>query len=254
LARKCPRCGTKIGKLASSCWKCKSPLGESGAVSIKTSYQGKERSGKKIVIILVIFFTVLLISLAYLVYIYRPLDDHDVGDIGVFGVDYWFEENEEGEEIIKTLDGWTFEVNIRQEYNLEGVILSYKYYYKNSFPERPINTFSPIDIWVGVGDVCENVNKYDYEITYFRDREIRWYIYNDYEYFRTHTGLNHLIPYNSEVYSKMLNLEDKDKFSLNGYIVEPYGTNGDLWYNWPSDNQIGNYDCEVILVNELYVQ
>jgi hypothetical protein len=254
LARKCPRCRTRVGEFATTCWKCKSPLKETEFAPTRIYYQERKGAGKKIAIIGFVLFLICLAGIVYLGYIHPSPDEYSKEDIGVPGVDYWYEENEGGIEVLKTQDGWTFDLNIRQEYPLEGIVLGYKYYYKNSVPDSPINTFSPIDIWVGVEDVCDNVNNYDYDITYFRNREIRWYVYNDYDYFKTHTGLNHIIPHNSEVYSQLLELKKGDKFSLSGYIVEPYGTRGDYWYSWPSDNQIGNYDCEVILVDSITVQ
>lgn len=270
MAKKCPRCKSRVGELASSCWKCKAPLRESESESKLPYYErdwGTEEirpeklykkpkmgTGKKIVIIVIVLFLIFLSWTSYVIYVEMSKEEDIRANIGEFGVDYWFEETEDGREVLKTEDGWTFEMNVRQEYTLEGIILSSRYYYKDSVPDSPCNTFSPVDIWVGVGDVCENVNRYDYEITYFRAREIRWTVYNDYDYFRTHTGLNHLIPHNAEAYSEMLDLKEKDKFSLSGYIVEPYGTKGDEWISWPSDNQIGNYECEVILVDVINVQ
>ncbi len=76
---------------------------------------------------------------------------------------------------------------------------------------------------------------------------------SEYEYFKSHTGNNHLIPHNSLAYSTIMDLETGDRFILRGKIIEPYGTKGDLWYSWPSDNKIGNYDCEVILVDTIVV-
>lgn len=179
-------------------------------------------------------------------------------DRGKFGTDYWFEELPDGGEVLKTSDGWTFQLNVRQEYTLQGVILGTKYYYKHDSPYSPINTFSPIDIFVGVDNVAQNMSSYDYEITSWENRELTWYIYYDnydhYEYFRTHTGNNHLIPHNEEVFHKFLDLEKGDKFSLSGFIVEPDGSRASTWVTWPSDNQIGNYACEVILVDTLVIQ
>jgi hypothetical protein len=181
-----------------------------------------------------------------------------VEDTGEFGTDYWFVMEEDGTETLKTADGWTFDLNIVQDYTLEGIVLGVKYYHINDSPYSPINTFSPMDILVGVDDVADNVGKYDYSITRWEDREVEWFMYyddvSDYEYFKTHTGNNHLIPHTDLVYSKMFEMEEGDKFVLGGYIVEPSGTRGDEWYTWPSDNQIGNYDCEVILVDYIIMR
>ena len=198
----------------------------------------------------IIVVIILIISAVFISYFYFFHDSQR--NVPVFNEDYKFV-TIEGEEHIETSDGWTFDINPRQNYTLEGIVLGHLYYKTNDRPYRPINYFSPIDIWVGIDDISEDPSKYEYEINSFHDRDITWYVQDHYDYFQSHTGLNHLIPHNEEVHKKLMNLEDKDRFRLEGQIVEPYGTRGDEYYNWPSDNDIGDYDCEVILVDSFEI-
>jgi hypothetical protein len=268
LSSKCPHCRARIGQLATTCWKCKSPLKEpdgtpeglyqyarGGSEDIGRSriyHTEKGRSLKKIGTIIVILSIIFLVFFAYYAYI-----QESKGRIGKFGEDYWFEVRENGEEVLKTNDGWTFELNILQNYTLEGIILGTNHYFVNDKPYNPCNIFSPVDICVGIDDVADNVENYDFTIISFENRFVRWYLqYDDreqYDYFKAHTGNNHLIPHNSLVFSSILDLKENDMFTLKGYIVSPYGTRGTSWVEWPSDNKIGNAHCEVILVDEIAV-
>lgn len=205
---------------------------------------------KTIISIAIIFVVIIAGTLFYLTRDNAP--EVSVTN-AVINENYWFEAQEDGSELLFTSDGWTFELNARQEYTLTGVILGTKIYGIDYQPYRPINYFSPMDILVGVDGVSDNFENYDYEITSWADRVVTWYVYNDYQYFLTHTGNNHLIPHTVDAYNRIMELETGDRFSLSGYIVEPYGTRGSDWYEWPSDNRIGNWDCEVILVDEITI-
>lgn len=198
---------------------------------------------KILVLVVVAIIVILAVFISYYYFVYESMED-----VPEFNEDFWFE-IEDGKEYVKTSDGWNFTLNKRQNYSLEGIVLDHLYYRTTDKPYRPINYFSPIDIWVGIDDVSENPDNYDYDVNYFEDREIKWYVSNDYDYFKSHTGLNHLVPHNKEVYDTMMKVDNKDWFRLEGHIIEPYGTRGDETYNWPSDNNIGDYDCEVILVD-----
>ena len=184
-------------------------------------------------------------------------DDMEEAGLGVFGVDYWFEADENGTEYLETSDGWTFDLNVRKDYSLTGRILGYKYYHKTDVPYKAVNIFSPVDIWVGVDDVSENISEYRYTINSWQNRTIKWFLYEDEEYnftyFWNHTGLNHLIPHNPHVLSQLYRLRTGDMFTLSGSIVEPYGTRENIWFNWPSDTTIGNEKCEVILVDTVMI-
>jgi len=204
-----------------------------------------KRKRGKIIFVVIIAIIFILACVAYISFLNEG--------IGKFGTDYWFEIDENGKEVLKTLDGWTHELNIIKNYTLDGIILGTHHYYMHETPYQPENVFSPVDILVGVDDVAENVSKYDYHITSYKNREVKWYLYydnyEDFEYFKTHTGNNHLIPHNNDAYSMMLKLEKYDKFLLSGQIVEIDGSKDGSWFKWDSDTEIGNYACEVILVD-----
>lgn len=213
-------------------------------------------------VVLDLLMVAAFVVFAYFLYFREDRDDEDRHDIekddsGVFGLDYWFEEDENGTEYLKTSDGWTFDLNVRKEYSLTGMILGYKYYHKTDVPYKAVNIFSPVDIWVGVDDVSENMSNYRYTINSWENRTIKWFLYEDegynFTYFWNHTGLNHLIPHNPHVLSQLYRLRTGDMFTLSGSIVEPYGTRENIWFNWPSDTTIGNEKCEVILVDTLLI-
>lgn len=213
-------------------------------------------------VVLDLLMVAAFVVFAYFLYFREDRDDEDRHDIekddsGVFGLDYWFEEDENGTEYLKTSDGWTFDLNVRKEYSLTGMILGYKYYHKTDVPYKAVNIFSPVDIWVGVDDVSENMSNYRYTINSWENRTIKWFLYEDegynFTYFWNHTGLNHLIPHNPHVLSELYRLRTGDMFTLSGSIVEPYGTRENIWFNWPSDTTIGNEKCEVILVDTLLI-
>ena len=167
--------------------------------------------------------------------------------------DFFFENNS-----IITADGWHFTITVVKPYQLEGIVLDMHTYSKNDFPYRPINTFSPIDLVIGVQDILTNPNSYPYQITSFSDRYVWWEFHgtnqNDLNYFKTHTGNNHIIPHNTEVINVLETITVGDHINLDGYLVDLYGTKGNMYYTWETDTEIGNFDCEIILVDNLIVQ
>ena len=170
-------------------------------------------------------------------------------DVGEFGEDYWFEGD-----TLKTKDGWTFKITEVAACDIECVALAVNVYHIHDFPSRPINTFSPLDIWIGVDDVRENTSDYDYEVRSYDDRHISWSLKGDnFEYFRAHTGNTHIVPHNKEVAEAIMTIEEGDKLTLEGYFVNFYGTKDDKTYEWTTDTTIGNYDCEIILLDYLKI-
>jgi hypothetical protein len=170
-----------------------------------------------------------------------------------FNEDFWFEE-----EKIITDDGWTFTMDRVQDYTLDGIVLAMNTYNRHDSPYDPCNIFCPIDLFIGVGDVKANPENYDYSIRSFCNRKICWYMqyddYSDYQYFKTHTGNNHLIPHNEDVLNEMQNLSVNDRIIIKGGLVNLYGKRGEQTLVRTTDTQIGNYDCEAILVDELIIK
>jgi len=167
--------------------------------------------------------------------------------------DFWFEE-----EKIITDDGWTFTMEWVQDYTLDGIVLGLKTYNRYDSPYDPCNIFCPIDLLIGVDDVKENIQNYDYSISSFDNRKVCWYLtsdeYGEYSYFKSHTGLNHIIPHNEEVLQGLKNINVKDCVLIKGCLVNLYGTRGCERLFRSTDTHIGNYACEVILVDELIIE
>lgn len=167
--------------------------------------------------------------------------------------DFWFEGN-----YLNTSQGWSFILTKRMDYTLEGRILAVKTYDKNDFPYDPCNIFSPIDLVIGTGDIQTYPERYQYSITSFSQRTVSWYLsYNDvsdYYYFQSHTGNNHIIPHSQEVLNELTNnISTGDVVILQGSLVDLYGTRGSEYWRWTTDTAIGNYDCEIFLVDNIEI-
>jgi hypothetical protein len=165
--------------------------------------------------------------------------------------DFWFEGN-----MLYTSDGWSFTMTKVQDYSIDCIVLAFKTYSKNEVPYRPINMFSPIDLYVGIDDLKENVDDYPYEVTSYHDR-VGYTKFNggnaDWSYFRAHSTNIHIIPHNKEVFNGLRNISLHDLIILEGSLVNLYGTRGDQNYYWNTDTTIGNYDCEVMLVDSINI-
>jgi hypothetical protein len=83
---------------------------------------------------------------------------------------------------------------------------------------------------------------------------MRYDNYADYQYFKSHTGNNHLIPHNEEVLNMMQNISLYDHVFIEGSLVNLYGERGDQTIFRPTDTHIGNSACEAILVDELIIK
>ncbi|MFW6121118.1 MAG: hypothetical protein ACOC80_09505 [Petrotogales bacterium] len=165
--------------------------------------------------------------------------------------DFWFEGN-----YLNSSDGWTFIITKVKDYTLDGLVLGLKTYDKNDYPYNPINIFSPIDLVIGIDDVKDNPDKYPYALTYFyRGYWVTFQGGNaaDSEYMKTHMGNNHIIPHNEEVLNELQNISINDKVVIEGSLVNLYGTRGNQNYHWNTDTRIGNYDCEIILVDMISI-
>ncbi len=167
--------------------------------------------------------------------------------------DFWFDGS-----YLNTSQGWSFQLTKVKDYSLTGRVLAFKTYDKNDFPYDPCNIFSPIDLFIGIDEVQTNTDNYDYSITAFEHRKVSWYLSSDdrsdYYYFKSHTGNNHIIPHTIEVLDVLAhNISINDIVILNGSVVDVNGENGNQYWKWTTDTSIGNYDCEIILVDEIKV-
>ncbi|KYK22236.1 hypothetical protein AYK24_02480 [Thermoplasmatales archaeon SG8-52-4] len=199
---------------------------------------------------IIIIYVIAMVVTALFIY-YSVTKGSDFSGINCkINEDFWFEEDK-----IITNDGWTFTMDKVQDYTLNGVVLALKKYNMYDYPYDPCNIFCPIDLLIGIGDVKDNTENYDYTITSFDNRQVYWYLryddVSDYNYFKSHTGNNHIIPHNEEALNMLQNISVKDNLLIKGSLVNLYGTRGDETLLRPTDTHIGNFACEVILVDEI---
>jgi hypothetical protein len=167
--------------------------------------------------------------------------------------DFWFNDTS-----LYTHDGWIFEITKVKDYILDGIILGLKTYSKYDFPLRPINIFSPIDLFICIEDIKDHPEDYPLQITSYSDRTVHWTWqgtnWQDYEYLKSHTGNNHIIPQSPLVLDILKNnITVNSRIILHGCLVNLYGENGNQYYTWTTDTQIGNYNCEIILVDAITI-
>ena len=210
--------------------------------SVTPRDHGPKLTRKRVAIIAIAIVTIIICALYAHWYFNR---------IGKFGEDYWFEGDK-----LKTKDGWTFTVHKLAPCSITGKVLGRKVYHVNDWPKRPINTFSPLDIFIGTDDVMNNTRDYDYSITSYNDRYITWWLdgsQEQYEYFRDHVGNIHIVPHNANVASAIMKMGRGDVVTLDGYFVDLDGKRGDETYTWTSGTSIGDSECEIILLDGLTI-
>ena len=183
----------------------------------------------------------------------EPLSSsYSFSDIGEFGTDYWFSGNN-----IETSDGWTFEYQKVKDCEFEAVVLNYYVYNKDGLYYYPSEIFSPLDIFFGHDDIVKNPNNYKYSILNNFYRGVQWTCHSDnYPYFKSHTTNTHLIAHNKNVLSNMKNIEIGNVVSVTGSYVNLNGRHpsDSRTYTWTTDDQIGNYHCEIILIESFQIK
>jgi len=176
---------------------------------------------------------------------------HEFTDIGKIDVDYWFNGDN-----IKTNTDWTFTMSKVKDCDFDAIALDYYVYNKDDSVYNPTEIFSPIDIFFGYNDVVENPQKYPYKILNHLYRVIFFQCTGDayaQNYFYLHCSNTHIIPHNKEVFDKLLTINVGDVISLSGYYVNVYGSNSqdNMRCSWDTDTEIGNWHCEIILVDTI---
>jgi len=257
MVKYCKRCYEENPDSASKCSNCNTEFEIDYSIENRKSRQPvhhksirdhESRAVKIFTFILVIFIT----FIGFLIYFGLS------GQFGFAGIncqineDFYFEGN-----YLNTSEGWSFTMTKVKDYTLEGIVIALKTYDKSDFPYDPVNIFSPIDLAIGIEDIMENPEKYDYSITSFNNRVCNWYLnYDDnlvYQYFKSHTGNNHIIPHNQEVLNELSNVSVNDCVDITGSLVNLYGVRGGQNYHWNTDTGIGNYACEIILVDSITI-
>lgn len=182
----------------------------------------------------------------------KPLkSSYSFSSIGEFGTDYWFSGDS-----IKTNNGWTFEYKKVKDCSFDAIVLNYYVYNKDGLYYYPSEIFSPVDIFFGHDDVVDNFDNYKYSILNNFYRGVQWMCHSDnYPYFEAHTTNTHLIAHSKNVLSNMQNIQIGDVVSLTGSYVNLFGrhSSDSTTYTWTTDDEIGNYDCEIILVESFVV-
>ena len=267
MVKYCLNCGAGNSEDAFQCNKCNSKLVDNYAIKQEISveehrkqlldkhdtYKSFDYYENKAIKLVIVAFIIFIFFIGIFIYFSVIVGSNFSWTNCQFNEDFWFEEDK-----IITNDGWTFTMDKVLDYTLDGIILGMNNYCKYDSPYDPCNIFSPIDLCIGVDDIKENPKKYDYSITSFNNRKVCWYLKYDniaeYNYFKSHTGNNHLIPHNEEVLKMFQNISVNDCVLIEGALVNLYGTRGEQTYVWTTDTHIGNYPCEVILVDELIIR
>jgi len=265
MKRVCPHCGEENPDAGLWCKQCNAKLVDHLSLHMEeetVSEPGGQHTGSKEFSVwmpkprrcgkvFVCFVPVLILVPIIIVYFCGVLGFNFGGINCTINEDFWFEGG-----YLNTSDGWSFTMTKVKDYVVDGVVLGLKTYSKYDFPYRPINVFSPIDLIIGVDDVKDNPEKYPYSLSYsYRGY---WATYTgdnaaDGTYLKTHMGNHHIIPHNEEVLNALQNISVNDYVVLEGSLVNLDGTRGDEQYQWTTDTRIGNFDCEIILVDTLTV-
>lgn len=268
MSKHCPSCGTENPEDEFWCNNCNAKLVESISINKEEaeSYKSENittkvsldsnlyvqktsRNGLKILIFIIVGFVLIIVIAAF---VSLSLEFDFSGINCKINEDFWFEGN-----YLNTSDGWTFTITKVKDYTLNGIVLGLKTYTKNDFPYRPINIFSPIDLVIGIDDVMNNPEKYPYYISYdYRGYWIKFLSKSalDSEYMRTHMGNNHIIPHNENVLNELQNISINDIILIEGSLVDLYGVRENENYEWNTDMHIGNYNCEIILVDLIIIE
>jgi len=178
---------------------------------------------------------------------------YDFTDIGEINEDYWFEGD-----TIKTKTGWTFTVSEEMDCNYQAKILEYYVYNKDAVKYEPSEIISPLDIFFGFDDIINNPEKYPYKIEthFYRGVYVTCYgSSTDQAYFMNHVTNTHLIPHSKEVQDQLTKIKTGEIVTLSGNYVNLHGThqNDNTQYTWSTDTVIGNYDCEIILIDSFTI-
>lgn len=179
------------------------------------------------------------------------IGSHNFNNVGEINVDYWFE----GEKI-KTSTGWTFTIINVQDISYQARILDYYVYNKDGTYYNPTESFSQVDILFGYEDIVSNPDSYPYRIISHFYRGVFFQTTGSQtsrDYFSTHYSNTHLIPHNQDVLNQLKQIDVGDVLSITGSYVNVYGEHNSYnqKYTWTTDTEIGNVNCEIILIDTI---
>lgn len=149
-------------------------------------------------------------------------------------------------------EGKSKTVNIDKlaEYKISAVVKSKRYYFLDAASE-----VSPIDLVLVWGNL--DTEEIDENISYSQSG--RWYYYRydckscvDGDYISKHSANVHIIPKDSGVLMKLIQVRKEDYITLKGYLVNVNFSEGD-WKSSLSRNDTGNGACEIMYVESISV-
>jgi len=176
---------------------------------------------------------------------------HAFSDISDFNSDFWFE----GENI-KTNEGWTFRYEKVLDVSFEAVVLDYYVYNKDSIIYQPSEIISPVDIFFGHDDLVDNSGNYDYQVVQNFYRGVFFQTSGDgpsQSYFKNHVTNTHIIPHSDSILTILKTIQIGDVVTVSGSYVNVYGSHSSdaATYTWETDTQVGNWNCEIILIDSI---
>jgi len=178
---------------------------------------------------------------------------HDFSDIGEMNKDYWFEEDS-----IVTNTGWTFTLTKVEDCSYTAKVLDYYVYNKDNLIYQPSELFSQVDIFLGFDDIINNPEKYPYDVEsyFYRGVYVRCTGSSEAQaYFYSHVTNTHIIPHSQEVLNKIKTIGKGDIVTFTGSYVNVHGQrdNDDTTYSWNTDTNIGDSNCEIILLDSISI-
>lgn len=153
-------------------------------------------------------------------------------------------------EIIHEGKSRTVNIDKLAEYKISAVVKSKRYYFLDAASE-----VSPIDLVLVWGNL--DTEEIDENISYSQSG--RWYYYRydcescvDGDYISKHSANVHIIPKDSGVLMKLIQVHKEDYITLKGYLVNVSFSEGD-WKSSLSRNDTGNGACEIMYVESIAV-
>ncbi|MHC1604509.1 MAG: hypothetical protein ACXQTP_00855 [Candidatus Methanofastidiosia archaeon] len=176
-------------------------------------------------------------------------------DAYIFGRDYWFT----SDVTIKTANGWRYDIELMQSYELTGKVVGIQYYKQEEL------VFSPVDIGIVWGTVAKP--KYEDCLTVFmydRQLDYSWKSWDSSitaDYLMSHISNNHAIPRTNDVFLALLTIKPGDYITIKGFLADVRGEKkaGNIIYSsrWgPSSTSwydVGDGACEIVLIEEIAI-
>lgn len=141
-------------------------------------------------------------------------------------------------------------VNIEKlaSYKISAVVKGKRYYFFD-----PSSEVSPMDLVLAWGKL--DSEEWDKHIRY--SQSSRWYFYRydcdsniDGDYVRKNSANVHIIPKDSAVLKKLLQIHKEDYVTLKGYLVSVHFSEN-KWTSSLSRNDTGNGACEIMYVEDI---